>query len=141
MPATVSTKTSTNLTFKNLGTEELRVVVTRSQVRKKKIQVHGPKHPDVANVMYKIATDHCLAGDLSTALASLGTVLAGLWSVGGIGEYMQSDSDLDAIQDDEQFKNLVSAVLCDHQIKFQIRLPKRSSLRFWGPDTAHTPTL
>ena len=75
-------------------------------------KAHGPKHPDVAKVLYDIATDQCLAGNLSAALASLeAAALAGLRSFRDIREYMQSDSDLDTIRDDEPFKTLVSNVL------------------------------
>ena len=62
--------------------------------------VHGPNHPDVANVLYEIATDHCLAANLPAALSSLeAAVRAGLRSVSDIQEYMQLDSDLDTIQE------------------------------------------
>ena len=68
--------------------------------------VHGPNHPDVANVLYEIATDHCLAANLPAALSSFeAAVRAGLHSVSGIQE---SDSDLDAIRDDARFKNLTN---------------------------------
>ena len=69
-------------------------------------RVHGQNHPDVANVLYEIATDHCLGANLPAALSSFeAAVRAGLHSVSGIQE---SDSDLDAIRDDARFKNLTN---------------------------------
>ena len=62
---------------------------------------HGPNHPDLANVLDEIATDHRLAANLPAALSSFeAAVRARLHSMSGIQEYMQSDSNLDAIRDD-----------------------------------------
>ena len=66
---------------------------------------HGEKHPLVANVLYEIATDHCLQHNTQAALASLKeAVKAGLH----LSIQVQEDADLDSIREESKFKTLAN---------------------------------